>query len=67
MQSIYWPIILINSSSYFCNSDKKAGAGPEYLDIVTDKAAKAFVTTFYDLIEQQTRLFLAKMDKGEIE
>lgn len=53
--------------SYFCNSDKKRVQDLNYLDIVTDKAAKAFVTTFYDLIEQQTRLFLAKMDKGEIE
>lgn len=53
--------------SYFCNSDQQRVQDLNYLDIVTDKQAKIFVKTFYDQIEQQTRLLLAKMDKGEIE
>ena len=38
-----------------------------YLDVVTDEKAKTFVTSFYPYIENQSRLFLGKMDKGEIE
>ena len=53
--------------SYFCNSDKQRVQDLNYLDIVTDKQARAFVKTFYNQIEQQTRLLLAKMDKGEVE
>lgn len=53
--------------SYFCNSDQQRVQDLNYLDIVTDKQAKAFVKTFYSQIEQQTRLLLAKMDKGDIE
>lgn len=53
--------------SYFCNSDKRKVQELNYLDLVADDNAKAFVTKFYDYIEKQTRLLLAKMDKGEIE
>jgi superfamily I DNA/RNA helicase len=53
--------------AYFCNSDKQKVQDLNYLDIVTDKKARSFVTSFYDYIEKQTRLLLAKMDKGEIE
>lgn len=53
--------------SYFCNSDKLRVQDLNYLDIVTDKQAKTFVKAFYEQIERQTRLLLAKMDKGEIE
>ena len=38
-----------------------------YLDVVTDNKAKAFVKQSYDYLESMTRLFLSKMDKGEID
>jgi len=53
--------------SYFCNSDKQKVQELNYLDVVHDNKAKAFVTSYYDYIEAQTRLLLSKMDKGEIE
>ena len=53
--------------AYFCNSDKLKVQDLNYLDVVSDNKAKAFVTTFYDYIESQSRLLLSKMDKGEIE
>ncbi|CAN5698964.1 AAA family ATPase [soil metagenome] len=53
--------------AYFCNSDKQKVQELNYLDVITDKKARAFVATFYTYIEKQTRLFLSKMDKGEIE
>lgn len=52
---------------YFCNSDARRVQDLNYQDIVTDKVAAKFVKTYYEQIEMQTRLFLAKMDKGEIE
>jgi superfamily I DNA/RNA helicase len=51
----------------FCNSNKGKVLDLNYLDTVTDKKAKDFVKRFHRLIESQTRLFLSKMDKGEIE
>ena len=53
--------------AYFCNSDKQKVQELNYLDTVADPKAKIFVTSFYDYIENQTRLLLSKMDKGEIE
>lgn len=53
--------------AYFCNSDKQKIQELNYRDTITDKNAQSFVTTFYAYIEKQTRLFLSKMDKGEIE
>lgn len=53
--------------AYFCNSDKQKVQDLNYLDTVSDSKAKKFVTTFYNYIETQTRQFLSKMDKGEIE
>lgn len=53
--------------AYFCNSNKAKIQDLNYLDIVSDYKAKTFVTTFYDYIEEQTRLLLSKMDKGELE
>jgi len=53
--------------AYFCNSDKLKVQDLNYLDVVSDSKAKAFVTTFYDYIESQSRLLLSKMDKGEID
>ncbi|MEI6141298.1 MAG: UvrD-helicase domain-containing protein [Mariniphaga sp.] len=53
--------------TYFCNSDKLKVQDLNYLDVVSDDDAKKFVTTFYKYIQSQTRQFLSKMDKGEIE
>lgn len=53
--------------AYFCNSDKLKVQNLNYLDVVSDEQAIKFVTTFYKYIEKQSRLFLSKMDKGEIE
>lgn len=53
--------------SYFCNSVHTRVQDLNYLEIVSDPKAKAFVATYYDYIEKQTRLLLSKMDKGEIE
>jgi len=53
--------------AYFCNSDKQKVQELNYLDVVSDKKARAFVTKYYDYIENQTRSLLSKMNKGEIE
>jgi F-box protein, helicase, 18 len=53
--------------AYFCNSDKQKVQDLNYLDVVTDNKARAFVKTFYSYIESQSRLLLSKMDKGEID
>ena len=53
--------------TYFCNSDKAKVQELNYLDKITDPKARAFVASFYNVIEEGTRLLLAKMDKGEIE
>lgn len=53
--------------SYFCNSNKRKVQELNYLDRVSERKAKIFVSTFYDYIEKQSRLLLSKMDQGEIE
>ncbi len=53
--------------TYFCNSDKSKTEELNYLDIVSDEKARAFVKTFYDYIKAQTRLLLKKMNDGKIE
>jgi superfamily I DNA/RNA helicase len=53
--------------TYFCNSDKLHIKDLNYLDVVADPKAGAFVKKFYSYIEKKTRLLLAKMDKAEIE
>lgn len=53
--------------AYFCNSDKAKVQELNYLDTITDQKTKAFVSSFYSVIEEGTRLLLAKMDRGEIE
>jgi len=53
--------------TYFCNSDKAKVQDLNYLDTVKEANAKKFVHTFYRVIEEGTRHFLAKMDKAEIE
>lgn len=58
---------IIKFIAYFCNSDKLKVQDLNYLNVVSDSKAKVFVASFYDYIEIQSRLFLSKMDKGEIE
>lgn len=53
--------------TYFCNSDKSKVQDLNYLDTISDKKVQDFVASFYKYLELQTRLFLSKMDKGEIE
>jgi len=53
--------------SFFCNSNKQRVKDLSYLEVVSDYKAKKFVKAFYKYIEKKTRLFLSKMDKGEIE
>lgn len=53
--------------SYFCNSDKAKVQDLNYLDTIIDDNAKAFVDSYYTFIQDGTRLFLAKMDRGEAE
>jgi F-box protein 18 (helicase) len=53
--------------AYFCNSDKEKLQDLNYLDIVSENKARAFVTIYYDYIESQSIRLLSKMDKGEIE
>jgi F-box protein 18 (helicase) len=53
--------------SYYCNSDRQKVNDLNYLDTITDNKAKIFVGKFYEYIVNQTRLLLAKMDKGEID
>ena len=53
--------------AYFCNSDKHKIQELNYLELVSDNKAKHFVSECYKYIETQTRIFLGKMDKGEID
>jgi superfamily I DNA/RNA helicase len=52
---------------YFCNSRAQKVQDLNYLDIVQDEKAKAFVRNFYSHIEQGTRILLGKMYRGEID
>ena len=53
-------------TAYFCNSDKQKVQDLNYLDIVASKKTQSFVRSFYTYIQHQTRILLAKMNKGEI-
>lgn len=53
--------------TYFCNSNKEKVQELNYLDAVTDEKARNFVKQFYNEIQSQTRLLLAKMDRCQIE
>ena len=53
--------------AYFCNSDCQKVQELNYLDVVSDQKAATFVKTYYDYIENQTRILLSKMNSGEIE
>lgn len=51
----------------FCNSDKKRIAELNYLETVSDEKARVFVNNHYPQILKGARIFLAKMNSGEIE
>lgn len=53
--------------TYFCNSNCRKVKDLNYLDVVSDRKSKAFVTTFYEYIENSCRILLSKMDKGDVE
>ncbi len=53
-------------AAYFCNSDKQKIQEQNYLDTVTEPKAHQFVSAMYDYIAHQTRLWLGKMNSGEI-
>jgi F-box protein 18 (helicase) len=53
--------------TFFCNSDKTKVSDLDYLATVNDPKSQEFVKKFYDYILHQTRIFLAKMNSGEIE
>jgi F-box protein, helicase, 18 len=53
--------------AYFCNSSAEKVQDLKYLDVVSDEKAKAFVSNFYQSIENGTRILLAKMYNAEIE
>jgi len=52
--------------SYFCNSDKAKVQELNYEEVVTDAGARAFAVDFKEDIARQTRIFLDKMNKGEL-
>lgn len=54
-------------AALFCNSDKLKVQDVNYLETIADAKARSFVKNFYPYLEKQTRTFLAKMDKGEID
>ena len=52
--------------SYFCNSEKSKVQELNYEDVVSDPSAKQFSINFKEEISYQARVFLDKMNKGEI-
>lgn len=58
---------ILKLSSYFCNSDQKKVQNLDYINLLEENEAKTFVINSYNYIINQTRIFLGKMDKGEIE
>ncbi|MBN1639153.1 MAG: AAA family ATPase, partial [Ignavibacteriales bacterium] len=53
--------------AYFCNSDKQKVKYLNYIATISDNKAATFIQRYYNFIEKQARIFLGKMDKGEIE
>jgi F-box protein, helicase, 18 len=58
---------VIKMVAYFCNSNAQKVQDINYADTVTDPKARVFVKNFYAKLEHCARLFLAKMNTGEIE
>ncbi len=53
--------------TYFCNSDKSKVNDLDYTEIISEPKAKQFVKIHLATIKKQARIFLAKMDRGEID
>jgi len=53
--------------AYYCNSDKQTFEELNYLEIVTDIQAKAFVKANYNYILKQVKELFRKMEEGKIE
>ncbi|WP_430810961.1 MULTISPECIES: UvrD-helicase domain-containing protein [unclassified Carboxylicivirga] len=51
---------------YFCNSKARKVLDIDYLETLTSAESLDFATQYYDAIAHYTRLFLAKMQRGEI-
>ncbi len=58
---------ILRFTSYFCNSNALKVQDLNYYELISDEKAKAFVKQHYLYIELQTRIFLGKMDRGEID
>ena len=51
-------------TAFFCNSNASKVQSLNYLNTISDTKARTFVSSFYDIIEKQTRIFLAMMNAG---
>lgn len=58
---------ILRFAAYFCNSDKARVQDLNYRDVIADAKALSFVNSCYPYLEKQTRVFLAKMEKAEID
>jgi len=54
-------------AAYFCNSKVEKVQELDYLDVVSDVKARGYVKHHYKYILEQTRIFLALMDRAEAE
>jgi F-box protein 18 (helicase) len=58
---------VLKFASYFCNSNASKVTDLDYRTTISDPKIKGYVDHNYEQILRCTRLFLAKMDKAEIE
>jgi F-box protein 18 (helicase) len=58
---------ILKFAALFCNSPAVRVDELDYLSLISDEKAAAAVRHFYHAIEHGTRLFLAKMDRKEID
>ncbi len=58
---------VLKFAALFCNSPARTVRELDYCATISDGAAKAAAQRYYGHIEKGTRLFLAKMDKKEID
>jgi F-box protein, helicase, 18 len=58
---------ILKFACLFCNSDKRKVEELDYTASITDAKARAAVRHYHDIIEKGTRIFLAKMDRKEID
>ena len=58
---------ILRFAAYFCNSNKSSLKDLDYRASIADKKALSFVNACYGYLQEQTKLFLHKMDEAEIE